>query len=61
MYIGGSNVRRQLLIGFIGTLILIIGSIASLIVSWVMGPFGIGPFSFIGSISLFVSNIAAIL
>ncbi|MHA1935510.1 MAG: hypothetical protein ACW97A_09520 [Candidatus Thorarchaeota archaeon] len=60
MYIGGSNVRNQLLIGFIGTLILLVGSIASLIAAWMMTLYGMAPFSFIYAISLFVSNIAAI-
>jgi hypothetical protein len=60
MYIGGPNVRKQLLVGFIGTLILIVGSIASLIAASVMSPFGMGPFSFIYSISILVSNIGAI-
>ncbi|MHA1904682.1 MAG: hypothetical protein ACXADL_14635 [Candidatus Thorarchaeota archaeon] len=59
MYIGVSNVRTQLLVGFIGTLILIVGSIASLIAAWLSTPFGPVPFSFMNTISFLVGNIAA--
>jgi hypothetical protein len=56
-YIGGLNIRKQLLIGFIGTLILIVGNIASLIANSWITPYGSGSITFIVSIILIVSNI----
>ncbi|MHA1935722.1 MAG: hypothetical protein ACW97A_10595 [Candidatus Thorarchaeota archaeon] len=58
-YIGGLNVRTQLLIGFIGTLILIVGNITPLIADWWITPYGSGSITFIVSIMLLVSNITA--